>query len=182
MVGFRRWFGKKEEDEGPSYREYTLATMEVGCLVDYDLKTWQVTGYNTYDYDGYITREWELRAGSEVRFLECEEDDGEASWTLTGKIELEQIEEPVAQTIARQDDPPEEIHFEGVTYRAGDSSSGLMYEGGQGEGRYFVVWGYEGEEDRVLFITQWGEHDFAAYAGEFVEEYQFTDILPRSGE
>jgi hypothetical protein len=32
----------------------------------------------------------------------------------------------------------------------------------------------------VLFISQWGPQDFTAYAGEYVEEYQFTDILPRA--
>ena len=40
-MGFKRWFGDKGRDEEPhAYVEYTLATMRVGFLVDYDLKTW----------------------------------------------------------------------------------------------------------------------------------------------
>ena len=34
---------------------FKLGAMKVGYLVDYDLKTWEVTGYNTYDYSGFET-------------------------------------------------------------------------------------------------------------------------------
>ncbi len=68
MVNLRKWLGRSDDDS--VYEDLTLARMKVGYLVDYDLMTWEVVGYNTYDYDGFITREWELKSVNEVRFLE----------------------------------------------------------------------------------------------------------------
>lgn len=179
-MGFKKWFGKKEEEE--VYQDYTLDGMQQGYMVDYDLNTWEVIGCNTYDYDGYLTKEWELRCGEDVRFLERGKEDGKVSLTLTRRIQVNQIQEPVVDTVLAEEDPPEEVHFEGNLYAATESGAGLFREGGSGEGREFVNWSFEGEENRVLFISQWGERDFAAYAGEYVEEYQFTDILPGAEE
>ena len=180
-MNIRNWFGKKD-DEGEGFRDYTLETMKVGYMVDYDLKTWEVTGCSTYDYDGYLTAEWELTCGDDVRFLERSEEDGKTYWTLTRRIGINQIKERVVDVITREEDPPEEIHFEGELYTAVSSSAGVCREGESREGREFVVWEYEGGENRVLYISQWGERDFTAYEGEYVEGYQFTDILPGTQE
>ena len=174
-MGFKKWWGKEDDEV---YLEYTLGSMRKGYLVDFDLKTWQVIGYNTYDYDGFVTREWELRCADDVRFLEAVEEDGKVEWTWTLRIGIEQIEEDVVGAIIETDDPPQEVRFEGRLYEAVESSAGLQRKDGEGEGREFVNWSYESKEGRVLFMSQWGERDFAAYEGISVEEYQFTDILP----
>ena len=181
-MGFRKWFGRRDSDPEDFCEELTLDAMRVGFLVDYDLKTWEVIGYNTYDYDGFETQEWVLRCGEEVRFLEREEDDGQVEWSLTRRIRIARIQEPVVDRIRAGEDPPEVIHFEGRRYEAVECSAGLFYEGGGGEGREFVEWNYESGEERLLSISQWGENDFSAYEGEYVEEYQFTDILPGAEE
>lgn len=176
----RKWFGKGKEN-GEYIREVTLSTMELGCLVDYDLQTWEVTGISTYDFDGFLTREWELSNGTEVRFLERVEEDGKVEWTLTRKIQINQIEENIIDIIVEFDDPPEEIHYQERLYKAVESSAGILRDADEDEGgREFVNWSYEEDGDRVLFITQWGERDFMACEGTYVEEYQFTDILPGS--
>ena len=176
-MNFKKMFGR-ESGNGEVYQEYTLDTMKKGYLVDYDLKTWEVTGYNIYDYDGFLTQEWELRCGEEVHFLERAEEDGQVEWTLTRKIHVNQIEGDLIDEILNSDDPPEEIHYEGRLYTAVESGAGIQRQGGEEAGREFVSWSYEAGEDRVLFITQWGERDFAACEGTSVEAYQFTDILP----
>lgn len=177
---FRKWFGggEGEEEEAPR-TDYTLDAMQVGYLVDCDLKTWEVVGYNTCDYEGFETQEWELRCGDELRFLE----KGEDQWVLTTKIPLREIREEVAAAIANHGDPPEELHCLERTYKAVESSAGEFREGGKGLGREFVSWSYESADgERVLFVSQWGERDFRAYEGAYVEEYQFTDILPAPKE
>ena len=55
-MSVRKWFGR-DKDNGDDYEEYTLATMKPGYMVDYDLKTWTVTGFQTYDYEGFVTHE-----------------------------------------------------------------------------------------------------------------------------
>lgn len=177
-MGIKKWFGSSEDDAEPAYREYTLATMRVGFLVDYDLKTWQVTGVGTYDYDGFVTEEWELLADGEVNFLERAVEDGKASWTLTRSINPGDIEGDIVAEIIANEDPPEVVRFAGRKYEGSESSAGLYRKDGEGEGREFVNWSFEAAAGRVLYVSQWGERDFAAYEGEYVEEYQFTDILP----
>ncbi len=180
-MGFKKWFGGKEGEE-EVYRELTLATMEKGCMVDYDLKTWAVMGCSTYDYDGYMTREWELHAGAEVGYLERAEEDGQAEWTFAHRINVNDIDEDVVDTIHQREDPPEVIHYAGQSYTALESSPGIQRVDGEDGEREFISWSYEGNEGRVLFIVQWGENEFLAYNGTYVEEYQFVDILPAVDE
>jgi hypothetical protein len=176
-MGFKKWFGKKEEEE-QVYRELTLDTMEKGGMVDFDLKTWQVANCSTYDYDGYLSREWELHSGDEVGYLERAEEDGKAEWTFSHRIKINDIDEDIADHIGQHEDPPEEIHYAGQTYTALESSPGIQRVDGEDEEHEFINWSYEGNEGSVLFIVQWGENEFVAYAGTYVEEYQFVDILP----
>ena len=177
-MGLRKWFGGRQDEDEPTYQEYSLSTMKVGFLVDYDLKTWQVTGRGSYDYEGYTTEEWELQADDQVCFLERGVEDGKAYWTLTRAIGIDEIEGDIAAAIIAAGDPPETVRFEGDEYVGSTSDAGLYRKAGTDAEREFVNWSFEGEESKVLFISQWGERDFAAYAGLEVEEYQFTDILP----
>lgn len=188
MVNFRKWLGRKESEDAP-YQDLTLETMALGFLVDYDLSTWEVIGINVCDYDGYETREWELRQGDEVRFLERAEDDGQVEWTLTRRVPLGEVEEDVAGSILDDEDPPEVVTYKSRAYSAVESSTGIQRplddgEGGEGDGDEedvggeFASWSYESEDRRVLYVLQRGAREFVAYEGEYVEEYQFTDILP----
>jgi hypothetical protein len=55
----------------------------------------------------------------------------------------------------------------------------LFHEDAEGPGKEFISWAYCDDSGRnVLFVTQHGERDFKSVAGEYVEEYQFTNILP----
>lgn len=177
-MGFKKWFGGRESEDEPTYQEYSLSTMKVGFLVDYDFKTWQVTGRGTYDYGGYSTEEWELQADDQVRFLERAVENGKVYWTWTRLIGLDEIEGDIAAAIIAAGDPPEQVRFAGAEYVGSASEAGLYRKDGIDAEREFVNWSFEGAEGKLLFINQWGERDFAAYAGLEVEEYQFTDILP----
>jgi hypothetical protein len=56
----------------------------------------------------------------------------------------------------------------------------LFLENGLGPEQEFIYWDYEDEEEEGLVtIEQWGDNDFEVYAGTWVEEYQFENILPR---
>lgn len=186
-MGLRKWIGRRSKDEEP-ISDYTLSMMRPGFLVDFDLKTWQVTAKKEYDYEGDQAMEWELRAEGEVRFLERSEDDGRVELTLTHSVSIRDFDEDVMGTILDEDDPPEVVHLSGREYTAIESSTGTQRVADEEEkdnedadtdnGRDFVSWTYESEDDQVVFVLRWGDRDFSAYEGEYVEEYQFTDILP----
>jgi hypothetical protein len=175
---FRRFLNSDNEDDAEEYREPTLDTMQVGYMVDYDLQTWEVAGYGTYDYDGFTSHEWELRASQDLHFLECSKEDGRLQWTLTSAVVIGEIEGDVANAIQQDGDPPETLIYAGKTYKGTESGGGLYREKGEGDGREFVSWSFEATGGHLLYINQWGETEFSAFAGQSVEEYQFTDILP----
>jgi hypothetical protein len=70
------------------------------------------------------------------------------------------------------------VRFAGLEYVGEESDAGLYRAGREGDGREFVSWSYAAADGQLLFLSQWGEREFSAYAGIAVEEYQFTDILP----
>ena len=61
-----------------------------------------------------------------------------------------------------------------------ESGSGNMYKDGKGSPEEFRYWDYiDKEDEKYITIEQWDENEFEAAAGYYVEEYQFTNILPR---
>jgi hypothetical protein len=172
-------FRKKEaKDDVVDPLDIALHSLKPGYVLDYDLKTWQVSAQHHYDYDGDHIDEWELTCSDEVVYLECEKDDG-FTYTLTRKIRISQIDADISAYINQNDDPPDEITYNDVTYEADSSSIGRYFKNGQGTGEEFIVWDYLDEsETRTLSIEQWSEDQFEASVGEIVEDYQFSNILP----
>ncbi len=60
--------------------------------------------------------------------------------------------------------------------------SGGYFCKGEGKERIeFLYWDYyDLSEEKTLTIEQWGEDKFDSSVGNYVEEYQFTNILPGS--
>ena len=175
-----RFGNRRNKEELP--QSLTLATMRVGWLVDYDLKTWEVTGFGTFDYQGEETVEWELRSEGAVHFLERSDDEGEIYWSFTREIGIDELEGDIAAIIRAEGEPPEKVSFAGLSYTSEGSEAGLYRENGEGQGEEFVTWSFAGAEDRVLYINHWDPGELSVYVGSYVDEYQFTDILPENSE
>ncbi len=173
------FFKKKPGDAFDPLRDLTLSKMKVGYFVEYDMKTWQVTAYNKYDYgDGMWGEEWELTSGREKIWLERYEDD-EVEWSVCKKLPLGAIAENVRQHIKDFDDPPGQITVKGETYYLDESGTVYFYPGGKEPKQGFIEWVYIDEDDeKFVTIEQWGEDEFEATQGHYVEEYQFQNILP----
>ena len=179
-MGWKKWFGRASADEeSDSLVDYELGAMKVGYLVDYDMKTWEVKGYNTYDYSGFETKEWVIETSDKVGYLERVDSDGEISWTLTESIAISQIAEEVIEYTIRHEDPPKTLTYNGRSHRLIESGAGLFHERAAGQGKSFISWTYCDDSGKnVLFVTQYGERDFKSVTGEYVQEYQFMNILP----
>lgn len=172
--------GKAQPEELDPLRDLSLSKLKVGYLLDYDLKTWEVTSYATYTFDGAKAEEWRLDAGDTACFLEREEDDG-VEWSVSHKIDFAALGGRVRDHVQRHDDPPDEIEYEGVRYRLQESGAGHYHPDGRVGGDEMIYWDYtDADDDRFLTIEQWGEDEFEAAVGRGVHEYEFTNILPRS--
>ena len=178
-MGFKDLFKKNKPQPDP-LRELTLSNLKVGYFLDYDLMTWEVTAYNVYDFsEGDKAHEWQLKSSEETVYLELESDD-EDYWSWNRSIPFGSLDSGLKEHIQQHGDPPDEIEFEGMTYYLKETAGGHFLKGGQGPGREFLRWSFADESGKKLLeIEQWGENDFEASAGEEVEEYQFTNTLPR---
>jgi hypothetical protein len=176
---WERVFGKKSKAEIDPLRDLTLSALKVGYLLDYDLKTWEVKSYHTYNFDGDLAEEWELDSGDDQCYLERTKDD-EVEWVITRKIPLSELGEGIGEHIRKHEDPPKEIVYQGTRFSLEESGAGYYYRGGKGTGEEMIYWDYtDSSEEKVLSIEQWGENEFDASVGLCVQEYQFTNILPR---
>jgi len=172
-------WGKKNGEEGP-LRDAFPHALRVGYLVDYDTRTWEVVGYSTYDRDGALAEEWVLSADNKTAYLKRQDDGGVVKWVLTEDISLGQLSKDLAGPIMEHDSPPEVVQYAGDEYRLAERGGGLYREDSEGKGEAFVNWSYcDRTGKQVLCVTQWGERDFKAVAGQVVEEHQFTNALPQ---
>ncbi len=178
-MGFFDRFKKNKENDFDPLHDLQLADLKVGYMVDYDLNTYKVTGYNTYDFgDGYTVEEWELTGADDKLYLELYDDDGQ-EWSVSRKLNINAIDGNIKKHIMENDDPPEQITYKGKTYYLDESVAGFMYEGGGTSKQEMIAWTFVDEqEENFITIEQWGEEDFDASLGLYVEEYQFTNILP----
>lgn len=180
-MGLKDLFGKKEEEPTlDPLADLVLHKLKVGYLVDYDLKTWQVTDYAEYDYgEGERVKEWQLEAGREKRFLE----HADGTWTLARKVSIGAIDGQVREHVLEHDDPPERITYKGKEYYLDASAGGRCFPGGTGPAQELIKWEFlDEDEESFLCLEQWSETELQAAAGFFVEDYQFTNILPGGGD
>ena len=181
-MGWKDFFKRKKESLDP-LKDLTLANLKVGYFVDYDLKSWQVTASNYYDWgSGDLTYEWQLKSADETIYLEREPDD-EDYWSISQKISIDQLGAHLKTYITEHGDPPEQIEYAGKTYYLEETGGGYFYAGDSQDryqnGKELLKWDFTDDSGELFVsIEQWGETEFEASTGKSVEEYQFTDILP----
>ncbi|MEM7583946.1 MAG: DUF4178 domain-containing protein [Acidobacteriota bacterium] len=178
-MGFLDRFRKtRSEPELDPLADLVLAKLKVGYLVDYDLRTWVVTEYSRYSFNGGRTaEEWELTEGTDKLYLERSEQ-GDA-WSLSKTIPLGALGTGVRQHILDHDEAPEQVTYKGTVYYLDDSAGGELVSADGKERKELIQWEFlDEDEEGFVSIVQWSETELSAVAGHFVEEYQFTDILP----
>lgn len=180
---FDRFKKEKEPDYDPG--NITVKDLDVGFIFEYDLKTWEVK--EAYDYDwgnNFFTKEYKISDGNETLYLEVEEDD-ELELSVSKKVKVLLIDEDLPETIEKEKRPPKKLIYEGVTYYRDEESPGYFRNTRDDENddrswSELIAWSYYDEEDeKVLTIEQWGEHEFQASVGRYIELYEISSILPK---
>ena len=81
--------------------------------------------------------------------------------------------------IIENEDPPTKIEYKGKTFFLDESGAAYFLKDVKESRQEFVYWTFKDEkEENFVAIEQWGEEEFEASAGLYVEEYQFSNILP----
>lgn len=182
MALFDKWFGKKEEDTRDSSK-LSVVDLRVGDFVDYFMKSWEVREVFRYDWgNNDFTHEYQLFDGTETIFLHVEEDD-ELELSIARSVSLNTINPMLRNTIISEDEPPASIEFDGTTYFKQEEAQGHVTEDGEDNehASAFISWDYcDRLEKKLLTIERHGEQEFDAFVGEYVEKYEFSNIIPKS--
>ncbi len=177
---------KKEEDKTPHYdpNNIRIIDIRVGFFLEYDAKTWEVAEEYEYDWgDNEFSYSFLLRSSDEELYLSIEQE-GELELALTKQIRLMKLGEDLDDEIVANERPPKTITYEGVKYFRDNESPGYYRNTAttiRDESIEMITWDYyDDEEEKTISIEQFGERDFEAYIGHYVEEYEFSNIIPSS--
>ncbi len=182
MALFDKWFGKKEEETRDA-SSVTIKDLEIGDIVDYFMKSWEVKEVFKYDWgNNNFTKEYQLFDGTETVFLHVEQDD-QLELSLTRNISLNVVNPMLRQIIIDNDEPPTTIEHDNTTYFKQEEAQGHVSDASEGfeDGSAFVSWDYTDRKEKKIFtIVRSGEQEFDAYIGENVDSYEFSNIIPKN--
>ncbi len=167
---------KKEPDYDPT--NIKITDLKKGFVFDYDLSQWEVQEEYTYDWgDEFFSKEYKISDGSKTLFLSVEEDD-ELEIALHEKVRLSTFDEDIESEIINNERPPKVIHYKGTTFRRESESPGYFNDGGDSWAE-MISWDYyDNDEEQVVTIEQWGEREFEASVGKYIESFMISNIMP----
>ena len=182
-MGIKKFFDKitGKEDE-PSYFDLKLTDLKMGFLVDYDMKSWEVTGVYEYDWgNNFFTKEYRLNSGDDLIFVHLEDDD-ELSISVSRKEKVMKMGADVKPLIIKTDNPPNRIYYNNKNYFLAEDSQGYFREVGSEDWSEFVSWEFTNEDEtEFINLERWSESDIEGSVGRYAQEFEFSNFLPREG-
>ena len=172
------WF-KKNKKEAPIDIPQSITEVQLGDVVDFDMKSWKVEDEAAYDWgNNDHTAENKLNAGDQVLYLHLEEDD-EVELSISQKIKWSALEGDIRSQVRQYGEPPKTIVMDGVTYNVSDSGSARYRSITKGDGwEHFSYWDYEdADEELTICIEDW-DGDWELSAGKYCETFEFSLFRP----
>ncbi len=155
-----------------------VVDLDVGFVFEYDMSTWEVVEMYEYDWgDNYFTHEYKITNGSKTFYLGVEEDD-ELEITLMSKIKVSKLGRDVISQLREDEEPPESFIYEGNEYVLESESPGYFNDMKSDDWEEFRSWDFEGPDNLIITIEQWGEGEFEAAVGKYIDEFEISNILP----
>ena len=172
------WF-KKDKKEDPIVIPESIAEIQVGDVVDFDMKSWKVEEEASYDWgNNDFSKEYKLNAGDEKAYLHIEEDD-EIELSVTSKLKWSALEGDIRNQVLQYGEPPRTLVLNGVTYNLSDSGNARYRSVTKGNGwEHFSFWDYEdADEELIISIEDW-DGDWELSAGKYAESFEFSLFRP----
>lgn len=167
--------GKKEELP----EEKTLINLTPGCFLDYFMQSWQVKECYEYDWgNNFFTQEYMIDNGSEKKYLHVEEE-GELKLSISEEVSIMSVDKELKAEIISTDKPPKKIHYKDKYFYMSGENQGYFRDKSENDWSEFVSWEFCDEDEKeFVSVMRWGETDFTASFGQFVNEYEFSNFIP----
>lgn len=151
--------------------------LNIGFLVDYDLKTWQIKEGGECDLEGNLFRRFKLSDGK---------DSLDIFYDLRGKVYL--VNEFNIKTLDEVDDeilnkgnPPDEVEYQGKKYYLDKKfdGQGRDLSSNSHDWHRMIAWFFDSEDMKdTLFIGQKGLKELVSFILVEISELDFSNILP----
>ncbi|PSQ97904.1 MAG: hypothetical protein BRD55_00420 [Bacteroidetes bacterium SW_9_63_38] len=178
MGFFDSLFGSSDDSSDESVDDPSLDELREGYMLDYEMRTWEVTKHAKYDYEGWPADEWTLENNDDLLFLEYEYDDGDV-FLLSEPADITDVtaDGESFRVVLRDSEPPGTVMHDGTEYvLAEEGPATRTVDNRTNKLRYWV---YEHGDDFVA-LERYGSSDWNVYVGREVEPYEFDNILPRA--
>ncbi|MEM6895250.1 MAG: DUF4178 domain-containing protein [Bacteroidota bacterium] len=160
--------------------DFTLKDLREGYFIDYNKKSWQITGEFEYDWGHQkFSSVYKLKAGGETVFLRIQ-DLGERRISVSKSIETERLGDGIVDEIIKKG-LPEKLEYEGVAYYFRNEKAGYFNDKSSGskEWETIINWEYfDKKEKQILCIYKWyplwGEQYFSAFLVKEIEENEIS--------
>ncbi|GJM60889.1 MULTISPECIES: DUF4178 domain-containing protein [Persicobacter] len=182
-MGLFDFFKKKDKEPAYDPTNIQITDLQVGFMLDYDLKSWKVT--QAWDYDWgkeYFTKEFKLFDGELELYLSVDANDG-LDLSVSRSVKIRSIDEDLPEYIVKHKEGPTKIIFDGDTYYLDGDSAGYCKD--MEENNYddawaeFIEWEYyTKDESKMIAVSQWDEREFEASIGKPIKAFEISNILP----
>ncbi len=160
----------------------TVENLQEGYLVDYNLRTWQVTSAGQSDWDsGLSAREFKLVSDLETIWLYFFKEGSHLTLVVTRPLNIYAIDQRLETQILHSKRPYNILEYQEVQYFRENALEGYQFNlSSKSLGTKILAWEYYDEARRnYLRIEQLEPRNFRAMIGQVVSEFEFSDILPQ---
>lgn len=173
------WFFKlfkKKEKETPININLSVYDLRKGCILDYDMESWEVLGSFTYQHKGYVSKEYKIRSSSQTLFLNVT-DSNSLKLSLSSEANINNIDANLRSSIVKGD-PLAKINWEGEKYTLKEESRGKFAEDEQMEWDSFRGWEYSNADNtKFVYVSQWEDGSLECYTGKYLKEFEISNIM-----
>ena len=173
-------FSFLKKDKSAIKNDFTVNELKKGFVLDYFMKSWEVTKVYVYDWgNNFFAREYLLDSGDETLYLYVEDDD-DLVCSVWNKIDISEIEPDLFKMIVANDDAPSTISYKNSMYTKIESSQGhCCEEEDEDTHTELVNWTYKNSKEKhFISVSRTGEEEFDVSYGEYVKDIEFSNILP----
>jgi len=177
----------KEPQRDPSNMKVNNLTE--GSLLEYDLQTWKADDMRVLywtegmeDGEHKVEKSIDLKSedGSKKMTMRVMRDSDSDKVPITKDINVFQIDSRMNSYVSNgKFEPPTVLTFENEKYFRGGLRRGFNIDPGDNSYAVFESWDFQNQDKtKVLRVEHSGENKFSAQIGEYVNKYQFENLLP----
>ncbi len=160
----------------------SIENLKEGYMVDYNLKTWQVTTRRQFDWaSGISAREFKLVSDMESIWVYLFKEGNHTTITVSKPLNIYAIDAELETEILHTKRPYNIIHYQSSQFFRENALEGYLFNlTTRSLGIKVNAWEYY-DQDRLNYmrIEQQDQRNFRAVVGKLASEFEFTDILPQ---